>query len=332
MSSLGLLQLGLLAPLSFAVVSAVLIAAFYPFIRRALARSEPVRRTLVIGALCALPALAAVGLTALCFLPSILGNVWPGLDHCPQHGDGHPHFCWMHVPASSGSHLGWLVVVSVSIFLFARLTRHLARLVRSRRLLRQLARSAVFDRVRRVWRVETNVPLAVTTGVLQQRTFISRGLCDSLAPRLVEAAIVHEHVHQKRRDPLVKLMASTLSLLHFPSTRRQMLTDLELATEQACDEETATRLGDRLRVAQALLGLERLLQQTGQQPIGEVGVSFGGSSVVPRVESLLADPVIAATRSRVWRWLVSALLAAVLLALAEPIHHLTETLLGLLVR
>jgi len=90
-------------------------------------------------------------------------------------------------------------------------------------------------------------------------------------------------------------------------------------------------LGDRLRLARALLVLERVLQGT-RLPIGLAGVSFGGSSVIPRVESLLGDPGAPVPHSKATRWLVVVAVGALLLPLAEPLHHMTETILGLLER
>jgi hypothetical protein len=58
--------------------------------------------------------------------------------------------------------------------------------------------------------------------------------------------------------------------------------------------------------------------------------AFGESAVVARVRHLLG-PAPARTPSR--RGLATALLAAAVgLALAEPLHHTTEHLLGLLLR
>ena len=178
--------------------------------------------------------------------------------------------------------------------------------------------------------METDVPLAVTTGVLRPRTFVSTVLLRSLPPDLVDAVIEHERAHRRRRHVLLKLVAGILSLVHLRRTRLCLLEDLDLAAEQSCDEETGVLLGDRLRVARALLVLERLLQGTRAR-VGLAGVSFGGSSVIPRVESLLGDPGSPVPHSKARRWLVVVAVGALLL-LAEPLHHVTETILGLLAR
>ena len=85
---------------------------------------------------------------------------------------------------------------------------------------------------------------------------------------------------------------------------------------------------DRLRVAQALLSVQRLVQRS-RVDFGLAGVSFEGSSAVLRVESLLADPALASSR-KAGRWLIAV--AMMLVVLAEPLHHQTEGLLGLFAR
>ena len=122
------------------------------------------------------------------------------------------------------------------------------------------------------------------------------------------------------------LVAHVLSWLHLPAVRRSILAELELATERACDEEAASRLGDRLVVAEAILAVERLLASTSARHPGPL-LAFGGSSVPARVHGLLAEPV--ARRGRGGWWTAGGLLVACLL-LADPLHHATEHLLGLL--
>ncbi len=330
MKAAGLIQLGVLAAVLFTTVAAVAVAVTYPRLRRKLARAAPAEHARSVLALCALPAASAVGLTALCFLPSALDALWPGLDHCPHHGDGHSHLCLVHLPLAPGSIAGWAVAGTLAAVLALRLLHRLPRMVRSRRALRQLARTAVFDRGRGVWIVESEVPLALTSGLFRCRTFVSTALLGFLPPALVDAVIEHERAHARRLDVLVKVVASVLSLAHLPQARRALLTDLEMAAERACDEAAGMRLGDRLRVAQALVALERLLHGT-QARCGLAGVSFGGSSVAPRVEALLAEPAARAPHNKTRRWLVVAAVGALLL-LADPLHHLTETILGPLAR
>ena len=325
--AVGLIQLALLAMALFTVVVATLSATVYPRLRHKVMRAEPADRARAILTLCVLPAVAAAGLTALCFVPKMFATFWPGFEHCAGHA--HPHFCFEHAPQSPGGVLGWLVAASLAAPVFFRVLQRLVKLARSRRYLRQLVQAAAFDRSRGIWVVEAEGPWAVTAGLVRPRTVVSAELLRSLPPELVDAAIEHERAHARRRDGLLKVVASILSLGHLSRTRLVLLRDLDLAMEQACDEEAGVELGDRLRVARALLGLERLLHGT-QVRFGLAGIPFGGSSLVPRVESLLAAPAPRTAHRKTKRWLVMAAVGAFVL-LSDQLHHLTETILGTLI-
>ena len=121
-----------------------------------------------------------------------------------------------------------------------------------------------------------------------------------------------------------KLTAAALSWMHLPALRRRLLGDLSLACEQACDAEAARSIGDRLRVAEAILGAERLVSRCSES---RAVCAFGGSKVPERVERLLdEDPAHRVETGAGWAWLAAA--AVVALALADPLHHLAEHLLA----
>ena len=327
MRAIGLIQLALLSVAVFTVLSAIVIALVYRHLRPRLAHVDPAQRSRLLAVLCMLPAIAAGGLTLLSLLPKAAGAAWPSLDHCADHSVGHPHLCMVHLPHFSGSVLSWSLTGALGAYLFACVVRHLTRLSRQRRALRQLERTANPDPTRGVWVVETDAPFAWTTGIWRQRTLLSRGLLGSLPEEHISVVIEHERAHERRHDVLLRMGAALLSYAHFPRVRHQMLTDLELATEQACDEEAGARMGDRFLVAQALLGLERLLQDSR----GLAGAFIGGSSVVLRVESLLSAPSPNVFHRKAERRLAIGAMGAMLL-LANPLHHLTETILGLFAR
>jgi hypothetical protein len=75
----------------------------------------------------------------------------------------------------------------------------------------------------------------------------------------------------------------------WPSARAKVISALELAAEQSCDEVAASRVGDRLQVAEAILNVERLLQ-VGVSSLSPLAASFGGDTVPQRVLALLEAP------------------------------------------
>jgi len=312
---------GLTASL-FALITALAVAALYPLVRRRILGWEPARRARVLTALAVAP--IAVGLlhTALCLTPGVLGTVWPALDHCLYHS-GHPHLCIVHlagVPISTSSSLLLMAFVAAFAVPFAATAR---RIVRTRRLLRVLADSAHQDGTgARV--VDSVRPFAATSaggGVL-----VSRALVDRLDPALLPAVIEHERAHAERRDPARRAIAALLASAHLPATRRVLLEDLELASEQVCDEQAGERLGDRLLVARALLAVERLM---GGPDLELTAPRFGGGHLAARVHALLAPPQPAASTRKDWAWLAFAVALSVLLT--DRLHHLAETLIGMLI-
>lgn len=324
MSAAGLLLLGALAFTGFAGLTAALMAVTRRVWRPRIDAMEPARRARALAVAAAGPLLSGLGLTALCFAPKLLGAVVPSADHCTTHGAGHAHFCLSHLPATPGTALAWAVLIGALAVLVAPALAHALRALRSRRSLAALLAGAEPGPREGIHVVPLPLPLAMSAGVLRRRILVSRGLLDALDPALLGAVIAHERAHHRRRDVLLALVATLAASLHVPSTRRELLASLELAMEQASDEEAAAQLGDRLLVARALLAVERLAHSWPTPAL--LGARMGGSTVPRRVEALLSPPVSAGAR------LPAALVAGLLLLaaalVADPLHHTAETLLG----
>ena len=329
---LGLIQLFILSVALLAGIVAALSALAYPHLRPRFARVAPARRARLLTALCLAPLGVAVLQTGLFFLPGILGTIWPSLDHCLAHAaDGHMHLCFAHPPGTAGAWFGWLIVLGVTVGLGRPLVGDLLKTWRSARMIRQLIHTAEASDAstaalhRSDLRViESPMPVAVATAVGAQ-VLVSSAMVEALTPKLLDAVVAHEHAHLRRRDPWRRVIAMILSAGHLPKTRRAILDDLELACEQASDEEAAQVVGSRLHVAQALLAVARL---AGAQPPPAMTVAFGDSSIEARVNALLADPLPEGRVMTEVGWLVTT--CALALAVASPGHHLVEHLIELL--
>lgn len=164
-------------------------------------------------------------------------------------------------------------------------------------------------------------------GLLRPRVLVSRGLLEQLGEDGQTVVFEHERAHIRRRDALVASLVRFCVPLHVPGVGTWLLREIEIAAEQACDEETGTRIGDRTKVAEAILAVERLAQLTPESLLpGAVG--FGDCAVIRRVESLLAEP----KAPRSLRPLGAALclvMAAVLLG-SSTLHHTTESLISVI--
>ena len=327
-----LAQYSVLAVAMLTLIASAACAVIYPRMRSSISEVEPAQRARILLLLCAAPVLIGLLLTAVCFLPSLVQSIWTSADHCPHHAAGHSHLCLAHLPTTGHGIIAWILAGVALAALVTVVAKHAFDSVRSGRLLEQLVRAGHRDEMLGVWIADTQFPMALTAGYLQRRIVVSTGLLEHMPPELLNALLAHEHAHARRRDPLRKLIARIASVVHLPGTRRQLLDDLALATEQSCDEEAGAAIGDRLRVAQAMLAVERLAQQHDNRGVdlGLAAEYFGRVSITPRVEALLSARPRRSSPMGVWAAGLTALALAVLIA--EPIHHATETLLGLIAR
>lgn len=105
-----------------------------------------------------------------------------------------------------------------------------------------------------------------------------------------------------------------------------MLTDFDLATEQACDEAAVEKAGNRLNVADTILIVERLFS-VNRPPF--MAMSISGSNISSRVEALL---VPSPTHKLLPKAHVVFALFSLLfftLAMMGNLHHFTESALQL---
>jgi len=318
--------MGLLAASAFGAIVSLGVHAGYPWVRRWLIDLPATLRTRLVFALVAAPAVFGVVLSLLAVLPGVAAPLAPALDHCTHHGDHHFHLCLVHGPGSIQLNRTWLALGLFATPVLIRVAFAVARLLRGRRLLSALRRSAR-PTAANYHEVASEAPFAVTAGLWRPRVYVTSGLLRLLDDTSRAAVLAHEAAHVRRRDPLMKLLAELLSAFHLPKTRQALLADLSLACEQACDEEAAVSVGDRTAVADALVKLGRLVSDAS--PTGTAAVArFGEGSITARVHALLERP-------KALPWLPSArltLAASLVLAtvLIAPLHHTTETVLGTL--
>ena len=321
---MGLLVMIVLAWVLFLAALSGLIAAVYPLVQRPLRRVHPKPRATLLRVLSTAPVVGGSLAVGLCLLPKQLGVWAPQFDHCLDHVGGHAHLCPQHPPnvevgSVFGAGLGALAALAlVSIIVGLR------RLRNSWRSLAQLAGSSQFDSKSAIWIVESEFPVALSVGILRTRTILSTGLVRCVPSHLVDAIIAHEHAHEQRRDGLWRVLSDLLSFGHTPGTRGRLREDLELACEQACDELAGAKVGDRLRVAEALVAMARVRHAVPSPNVATM--AFGSHGLGARVEALLCD----SAGWNIGRRTGLAMLGlgtAIAIAIANPLHHFTETLI-----
>lgn len=305
----------------------VIVAAAAALAQRAIATRAralpPELRARVLLAWAVAPIAIATALVAVALWPSLGAALGLAVDHCPAHA-GHVHLCMHHLPARGPGIVG---AIGLGSFAFAA-GAALVWALRLASLALGLSRARSFDLPSGAGVIASSRPFALTIGWFRPRVLVSTALLDRLTPAQLEIVIAHERAHADRRDALATAAARVLSLAHLPSVRREVLADLALACEQACDEAAARACGDRVLVAETIVAAERAA--AAAPPLASPGLAFGGGEVVHRVESLLAEPVQKEAPPQL-RWILLAA-GAVLVAAAPHVHHWTETLLDHLPR
>ncbi|MBK7951477.1 MAG: M56 family metallopeptidase [Deltaproteobacteria bacterium] len=285
-----LAALGVLAGLwlALAVLTALATALIWPRLAFALRAARPELRARLAWLAAVGPVAIPTALTLLCTLPGLVGALAGVGDHCIAHGD-HPHFCPIHATAPLTP---WVVT---SLFACTAILAALAHVSFSairteRRETRWLARRRS-DRVASDVRLlDTHEPIALTHGLHAPAIWIARPLHEALSDEERVVVFAHERAHAERRDPARLLAASIASRLHLPAMRRRLLFDLRLASEQACDAQAARRVGDPLRVADALLHVERLMRGIAS-PLPSA-TALVDTSLPARIEALLGAGTI----------------------------------------
>lgn len=325
MRYLGNLQMFLLAAIAFWLLAGTLVSLAVPAVVRQTTGWAPAsrHRGLVLLGLAA-PLLTLTALISVA-LPSLLASVWPELDHCTAH-EGHPHLCLVHASSHADALLGWVVIGSAALSLAPRLATRASSLWNAPRLLDRLWGQARWDARRQVWVVFTEQPFCISVGLIRPRIVVSAGLLIAATEDELTVMLAHEAAHVRQRHTLTRLFVRAASFPLLSRARRALLTALDLSAEQACDEAAAGQVGDRLRVAETIVAMERrLVTAVNTHPLV---AAFGASSVSQRVESLLA-PRRQTGAALSLALLLSGLVVGVL-CISPPLHHATESTLALL--
>ncbi len=111
----------------------------------------------------------------------------------------------------------------------------------------------------------TDVPALFCAGVRRPGVVISRGALALLDPEERRAALAHELVHLKARDPLVSwVLMAVRGVAFFNPVAQVLARTLAREAERRSDDRGAEASGDRLALASALL---KLYRATGGRPL-----------------------------------------------------------------
>jgi beta-lactamase regulating signal transducer with metallopeptidase domain len=260
-------------------------------------------------------------------------------DHCTAH-DHHAHLCLEH--GSGWAELPWVVafVALGTTMIVARLAMlggvllrghvAVARLRRVSRPVSQPVSQPVGQIDEDVHMVESSRAFCFVAGLYRPAIYTSTAAWQGLAHDEREAMLAHERAHVRGRDLARRAALELLACFAAPFAPRFLRRSWERATERLRDTQAATAVGAPDAVARAIVRLSRL---GAGRPVPGVAAfpADDGRALAERVQSLLAEQPAGEQAARTLGRAMTGTAVAIGLAavaLAEPLHHALETLLG----
>lgn len=327
-SLIGFAVAFLLSTLVFSLVlgTAVVVAG------RALHRAGPRAERCATGVALALsPALGAIVVLVL-LGRSLLGPRLGLEDHCLEHGH-HLHLCLVH--GAEWTSVGWatLTVALAGAWISFGSLRSAVATWRFRRVLGELGKLAQplpAPGGETIWQVPANGSLCFVAGLTRPRIFVSRAGWEHLDDEQRRAVIAHENAHVVHGDLWRGSILGGASMLGIPFLAARVLDRWRRATERLCDLEAARTVSPEA-VATAIVSLVR---DARHDRLVAAPTSFFSPEdrVVERLDAVLGDGCDGGATARWIAWGGRAAIAsavALSLALADPLHHVIETLLTL---
>lgn len=244
------MDMSFLLPLSVMMLAWIVLGVFFalawPGIRIRIHSLAPRNRFLFIFMYGMLPPGMAATVAVLVFTPLIGGMNLSG--HC------HALTCTAHVPVLHAGPLDGALLSGFLMFaILAMLLLPAIALWKNWRLTSMLTRLSDKNTGPDYYLIETREPVACCAGLFSPAVVISRGLQQRLTPPQLNIVISHERAHAYRYDNLYKMLVAW-GTAGWPTARRQqILEDIELACEQACDERVAEAISNRSQVAELIM-------------------------------------------------------------------------------
>lgn len=289
----------------------LLVDQGYRQLRPRLQQLTAARRIGINFWLCAMPLL-----TTVLAISAVLGP-WPGAllleSHC--HLSSH---CTAHSPTGLGMDAASMLMLIAGLLLL-RATVLGIRFHHAHKQLSSFSRQTHSEAYEQL---DCSPALALTSGLLRPRVFLSTGLIAQLSTTELRAVLAHEQAHQRHRDNLRHFLAQ---LLTAPAFARQLRADLHQAIEQRADQQAAHCCGGPEAMAHILIRLQRLA--LASPPLLHSGM--GGADFTQRIHALLQASAPPASA----RWWPAALITAIVLlagVFSSPVHHALETYTALL--
>jgi len=219
----GVVAAGLAIVVSVAYCAALASGPVYGAVDRRLATLPAATRASLLLAWATAPLMIGLVALLLVFAPSLAHLLGVGTDHCHAHGH-HAHLCLVHTPFFTGGLLEQMILGGTGVAVLGHVLTVGWRFGRGRRAVRTLLALGEASAATAPYRiVDSQLPFAVTAGLLRPRVFVSNRLFHDLSPSELATVLRHEQAHQRRRDGTRFFTAEVFSALHLRPTRRRIL-------------------------------------------------------------------------------------------------------------
>lgn len=300
---------------------AALAAGGLTLLGERVARLGPAAERRIAGFAIVAPLVLAAAVVLTLLLRSIFGP-----DHCQVH-DHHAHLCLTHGAAWTERGLAIAIVVAGGVLIAGRLALLGVAMLRARRACAQLRRLGTCDGD--VTIVPSERAFCFVGGVRRPRIYVSTAAWQALGADERAAMLAHERAHVRNADVARRVLLEAVAAVVAPLMPGASLARWELATEHLRDAEAAEATGNPEAVASAMVHMCRL---GASAPAGAVATFVARRrSLDARVAALLDGLPVGRRAARAAGRFGAALAATTILAivaLADPLHHALESLLG----
>jgi len=313
-------QSGVLALLFFASLAALFSTLLYRVVGKKLTSLPCQIRSKILTIWLLSPVFIAVVLSLSGVLFSWMESHEMATEHCISHNNSMAHLCWFD-PAVHISDYLWIGGISLmALVIIFNVYKGINLMLKQWRFQSTL-RAVSEQQENNVFRIASEHFFVFSSGLFSPQAFISSQLLEQLTAEELEVVLAHEQAHCQRRDVLRRLLLNFAGLFHFPATRQYLLSDLELAHEQICDNAAVQKVGSRVLVAETIIKVARQLQLL--TPHSKMGIaSFDGSHIDIRIQQLLEQPKPVNPYVLFFSTVLFSLIIGSALMLTMPLHHL----------
>lgn len=300
---------------SASAVLALLIVVARPALRRRGAATE--RKAAAF-------AVVAPSLIGVAVLVALLWGQTAG-DHCEEHHH-HAHLCVAHAGAWLDQSWAVVLVGVASATVLLRLVLVGGALLRTRHAVLRLRRVSQAMAHPGLRIVTSPLSFCFVAGLRRPEVFVSSAAWDALEPDQRQAVLAHELAHVRNGDLWRRAVLDLLGVLAAPLVAARLRSIWSSASERLADARAAESVGC-LAVASAMVQMCRAGRV--DQPLP--GFTATGEALGDRVRAILeVEPTgeRSASRLAVVMLLSTVMIVAMVLAFADPLHHVLETLLG----